>query len=196
MINLCNRDCWNAFLVNILILFPLSQIMLLNSELIKFFFQLFNSSLNKLFNEFIFLTLILLTICKLLITINDISKFQIWSAYRNSWTLDARVGRWTLDTGLWMLNSGQWTPESGRRTLDAGPSTLDAGLRTLDVRCYTLNNKLWAMDTIVDCFRTKSEASFWFCLIKLLKILWVQMSIRTSWSRLLYRDCRFWLGYF
>ena len=196
MINLCNRDCWNAFLVNILILFPLSQIMLLNSELIKFFFQLFNSSLNKLFNEFIFLTLILLTICKLLITINNISKFQIWSAYRNSWTLDARVGRWTLDTGLWMLNSGLWTPESGRRTLDAEPSTLDAGLRTLDVRCYTLNNKLWAMDTIVDCFRTKSEASFWFCLIKLLKILWVQMSIRTLWSRLLYRDCRFWLGYF
>ena len=196
MINLCNRDCWNAFLVNILILFPLSQIMLLNSELIKFFFQLFKSSLNKLFNEFIFLTLILLTICKLLITINNISKFQIWSAYRNSWTLDARVGRWTLDTGLWMLNSGLWTPESGRRTLDAGPSTLDAGLRTLDVRCYTLNNKLWALDTIVDWFRTKSEASFWFCLIKLLKILWVQMSIRTSWSRLLYRDCRFWLRYF
>ena len=77
MINLCNRDCWNAFLLNILILFSLSQIMLLNSELIKFFFQLFNSSLNKVFNEFIFLTLILLTICKLLITIDNIIKFQI-----------------------------------------------------------------------------------------------------------------------
>ena len=30
-------------------------------------------------------------------------------AYRNSWTLDARVGRWTLDAGLWMLDSGRWT---------------------------------------------------------------------------------------
>ena len=27
-----------------------------------------------------------------------------------------------------------------------------------------------------DCFRTKSEASFWFCLIRLLKILWVRIS--------------------
>ena len=25
--------------------------------------------------------------------------------YRNSWTLDARVGRWTLDAGLWTLDA-------------------------------------------------------------------------------------------
>ena len=55
-------------------------------------------------------------------------------AHRNSWTLDARVGRWTLDAGLWTL------------------------------------------DAVVDCCRTESEASFWFCLIKLLKIHWVRIS--------------------
>ena len=30
-------------------------------------------------------------------------------AHRNSWTLDAKVGRWTLDAGLWTLDSGRWT---------------------------------------------------------------------------------------
>ena len=30
-------------------------------------------------------------------------------AYRNTWTLDARVGRWTLDDDLWTLDSGPWT---------------------------------------------------------------------------------------
>ena len=34
-------------------------------------------------------------------------------AYRSSWTLDARVGRWTLDTGLWTLDSGRWALDSG-----------------------------------------------------------------------------------
>ena len=48
----------------------------------------------------------------------------IITAYRNSWTLDARVGRWTLDAGLWTLDSGRWTLDSGRWTLDAGPWTL------------------------------------------------------------------------
>ena len=33
--------------------------------------------------------------------------------YRNSWTLDARVGRWTLDAGLWTLDSGRWTLDAG-----------------------------------------------------------------------------------
>ena len=56
-------------------------------------------------------------------------------------------GLWTqeLDAGLW--------------TLDTGLCTLDTGCWTLDVRCCTLDAWLWALDTIVDCFRTKSEAS-------------------------------------
>ena len=28
-------------------------------------------------------------------------------AYRNSWTLDARVGHWTLDAGCWTLDPGR-----------------------------------------------------------------------------------------
>ena len=47
-------------------------------------------------------------------------------AHRNSWTLDARVGRWTLDAGLWMLDTGLWTLGSGLRALDSGRWTLDA----------------------------------------------------------------------
>ena len=35
--------------------------------------------------------------------------------YRNSLTLDARVGRWTLDAG----HSGRWTLDSGLWTLDS-----------------------------------------------------------------------------
>ena len=42
-------------------------------------------------------------------------------AYRNSWTLDSGVGRWTLDSGRW---------------------TLDAGLRALNTRLWTLKLKL------------------------------------------------------
>ena len=57
-------------------------------------------------------------------------------------------------SGLWNLNSGRWTLDSGRYTLDAG---------------------LWTLDTVIDCCRTESESSFWFCFIKLLKILWVQI---------------------
>ena len=38
--------------------------------------------------------------------------------YRNSWTLDTRVGRWTLDAGCWTLNAGllHWTLDAGRYT--------------------------------------------------------------------------------
>ena len=53
---------------------------------------------------------------------------------------------------------------------------LNAGLWTLDAGCYTLDAGLWTLDTIVDCFRTESEPSFWFCLIQLLKIFWVRIS--------------------
>ena len=48
-------------------------------------------------------------------------------AYRNSWTLDARVGRCTLDAGLCTLHSGRWKLDSLRWTLDRGPWTLGPG---------------------------------------------------------------------
>ena len=97
-----------------------------------------------------------------------------WTLNSGRWTLDS--GRWTLDPKLWTLNSGRWTLNAGLWTLDTRPWTLDVGQWTVDVEHYTLDAGLWALDTIVDCFRTKSEVSFWFCMIKLLKILWVQIS--------------------
>ena len=98
----------------------------------------------------------------------------LWTLGSGPWTLDA--GPWTLDAGLWMLDSGHWVLDAGLWTLDPGLWTLNAGRWTLGGGCYTLDAGLWALGTIVDCFRTKSEASFWFCLIKLLKILWVWIS--------------------
>ena len=53
-------------------------------------------------------------------------------AYRNSWTLDARVGRWTLDAGLQTLDSRRWTLDSGCWTLDAECQTVD--LKTLKIK--------------------------------------------------------------
>ena len=46
-------------------------------------------------------------------------RLHFFAAYWNSWTLDVRVGRWTLETGLWTLDSGRWTLDSGRWTLDS-----------------------------------------------------------------------------
>ena len=43
-------------------------------------------------------------------------KVLLEMAYRNSWALDARVGRWTLDAGLWTLDAGLWTLDPGRYT--------------------------------------------------------------------------------
>ena len=39
-------------------------------------------------------------------------KLTLW-AYRNSWTLDARVGHCTLDAGLWKLDTGGSALEAG-----------------------------------------------------------------------------------
>ena len=46
--------------------------------------------------------------------------------------------------------------------LDSGRKcwTMDFGRWTLDAECYNLDAGLWALDTIVDCFKTKLEASF------------------------------------
>ena len=68
------------------------------------------------------------------------------SAYRNSWALDARVGHWTLDTGLWTLDSGHWTLDIGLWTLDSGHWTLDTGPWTLDAGPWTLDAGLWILD--------------------------------------------------
>ena len=57
---------------------------------------------------------------------------DIFKTYRNFWTLDARVGRWTLDAGLWTLGSGRWILEFG----------------------------LWTLGTVVNCCRIESEHSF------------------------------------
>ena len=52
--------------------------------------------------------------------------------------------------------------------LDSGRKcwTLDSGLWTLDIRRYPLDAGFWSLGTVVDCFRTESGSSFWFCLIK------------------------------
>ena len=63
---------------------------------------------------------------------------------------------------------------------------LDAGLWTLGPGCYILDAGLWILDTVVDCCRTESELSFWFCLIKL-KILWLRISKDLMVTLVLYR---------
>ena len=100
---------------------------------------------------------------------------ELWKLDSGHWTLDA--GLRTLDSELWTLDSGCWTLDAGRWTLDSELWTLDSGRWTLGFRRYTL----WTLSSgywtpIVDCFRTKSEASFRFCLTKLLKIVWVRIS--------------------
>ena len=60
-------------------------------------------------------------------------------AYRNSWTLDASVRRWTLDAGPWILDSGRWTLDAGIWTLKSERWNLDAGTWTLDSRRWTLD---------------------------------------------------------
>ena len=44
----------------------------------------------------------------------EMAQLLLITAYRNSWSLDARVGRWTLDAGRWTLDAGRWTLDSGR----------------------------------------------------------------------------------
>ena len=50
-------------------------------------------------------------------------------------------GRWTLGTGPWTLDLGLWTWDSGRWTLP-------------------LKARLWALEAVVEWFRTESEPSF------------------------------------
>ena len=73
----------------------------------------------------------------------EMAQLLLITAYRNSWSLDARVGRWTLDAGRWTLDARVWTLDSGRWTPDAGLWTRDAGLWTLDAESWTLNSRRW-----------------------------------------------------
>ena len=59
-----------------------------------------------------------------------------YSGIPRLWTQELDAGLWTLDSGLsrWTLDAGRWILQFGRG--------------------------LCALDTSVDCFRTKSEASF------------------------------------
>ena len=122
----------------------------------------------------------------LLATLIYLSNTSWQGAYRNSWTRDASVGRWTLDTGLWTLDSGPWT-------LDAGRWTLNAGLWTLDSRCRTLGSWHWRLSlTVLEQNQKPVSDSAWLNYWKFFGC----ESLRTSWLHLLYRDYRFWLGYF
>ena len=121
-------------------------------------------------------------------------------AYRNSWTLDARVGRWTLDAGLWTLDSGRWTLDaalwtldSGRWTLDSGHSTVDVGRWTLDATLCTLGSGHWTLSlTVLEQNQKPVSDSAWLNYWKFFGC----ECLRTTWSRLLYRDYRFCFGYF
>ena len=92
-------------------------------------------------------------------------------AYRNSWTLDAKVGCWTLDSGRWTLDAGCWTLDARLWTLDAGLWTLDPGCWTLDAGRWTLDAGLWTLDSgrwtldsgrwTLDSGRWTLDAGFW-----------------------------------
>ena len=43
------------------------------------------------------------------------TRFKV--VYWSSWTLDASVGRWTMNAGRWTLDTGLWTLNGGLRTL-------------------------------------------------------------------------------
>ena len=91
------------------------------------------------------------------------------------WTLE--YGLRALDSGHQTLEAGPWTLNDGRWTLDIWLWLLNPGCRNLDAGCYTLDTELLTLDSVVDCFRTESEPSFWFCLIESLKSLWVWISM-------------------
>ena len=81
----------------------------------------------------------------MLLTVNNIHRVaihllaHILKAYQNSWTLDARVGRWTLDAELWSLDAWRWTLVPGLWLLDSRLWTLDIGHWTLDSGLWTLS---------------------------------------------------------
>ena len=129
-----------------------------------------------------------------------VRKKQKKRAYRNSWALDASVGRWTLDSGRWTLDAGRWTLDaglcmldSGRWTLDAELWTLDSGRWTLDTTLCTLGSGHWTLSLTVLEQNQKPVSDS--ARLNYRKFFGCE-SLRTTWSRLLYRDYRLWFGYF
>ena len=45
---------------------------------------------------------------------------RVLPSHRNSWTLDATVGRGTVDAGHWTLDTGLWTLDATPRKLGSG----------------------------------------------------------------------------
>ena len=149
-----------------------------------------------------------------------------WTLDSGRWILDSgrwilEAGPWTLDAGLWTLDSGLWTLDSERWTLEAGPWTLDAGLWTLDSEPWKLDYGHWTLDAgrwmlssgrwTLESWRWTLSSGHWILSLTVLEqnqqpvsdSAWLNYwkffqceSLRASWSHLLYRDYRFWLGYF
>ena len=109
-------------------------------------------------------------------------------SHRNSWTLDAKVRRWTLDAGLWALDPGLWTLDSGRWTL-----ALKSRRWTLDPGLWTLDTGLWTL-SLTFAEQNQNPVSD-FAWLNYWKFFGYE-SLRSSWSRLFCRDCRFWRGHF
>ena len=88
-------------------------------------------------------------------------------AYRNSWTLDASIGLWTLDAGVWTLDSGCWTLDAGHWTLGSGHWTLS--LTVPEQNQNPVSDAAWL--------------NYW--------IFFGCESLRTPWPYLFCRDCWF-----
>ena len=107
------------------------------------------------------------------------------------WKLDS--GPWTLDTRPWTLDAGLWTLDAGLWTLDPGLSMLDVGRWTLHATRLTLGSGHWTISlTVLEQNQKPVSDSAWLDYWKFSGC----ESLRTSWSPLLCRGYRFWLGYF
>ena len=105
--------------------------------------------------------------------------YSWYLACQNCWTLDASVGRWTLKAGLWTLDTGCWT--------------LDARLWTLDVKRWTLGSEHWTLLlTVSEQNKNLVSDSTWLNYWKFFRF----ESLKTSWSRFLCRNYKFWGFYF
>ena len=117
---------------------------------------------------------------------------------RKCWTLDSEG--WTLDIGHWMLDAGLWTLDSGRWTLNAGPWTLESQRCALDARLWTLDAKRWTLGsehwtlllTVSEQNQNLVSDSTWLNYWKFFRF----ESLKTSWSRFLCRNYKFWGFYF
>ena len=122
-----------------------------------------------------------------------------WTLDSGRWTLDARLwtlgsGCWTLDAGLWTLtlNPGRWTLYAGLWKLNSGPWMLGSGCWTVDSWCWTLGSGHGTLSlTVLKQNQQPVSDSAWLNYWKFSRC----ESLRNLWSRLLYRDYRFWFFY-